>query len=181
MNLDQLKKSVGVHVSLHPVAVRLDDHGNELQDLDDDWVIREVSSEGVRIDNISTGHTVLLGPDHIHHFTSNPGRKSPGLRYGFLTLTVQLFLQGRAVHLRPTARPGERTSFDGRSVEARAARARLLDERLKTVMADYALRGTPRTMLETFSDLSVDEKADLYDRAIKLKKGRLPKANPFRE
>jgi hypothetical protein len=180
MNLEQLKRNVGDHVSLHPGAVCLDDGGNELRDFDDDWAIREVSKDGVRIENISTGHTVLLGPDHIHHYTSNPGRRTPGIRHGFLSLTVQLFLQGWAVHIRPTSRPGERTTFDGKSPEARAARARLLDERFRMVMADYALRGTPSIVLESFTDLSIDEKAELYDRAIKLKKGRPPKRNPFR-
>jgi hypothetical protein len=180
MNLEQLKKNVGDHVNLHPIAVRLDASGNELEDFDDEWVIREVSNDGIRLDNTVTGHTILLGPDHIHHFTSNPGRTTAGIRHGFLTLTVQLFMQALTVLIRPTSRPGERTTLDGRSVEARAARARLLDERFKMVMADYALRGTPVTLINTFDDLSRDEKAELYERAIKLKKGRVASRNPFR-
>lgn len=180
MKLEYLKKSIGHHLNLHPIAVRLDEHGNELESYDDDWIIREAASTGVRLDNISTGHTKVLGPDHIHHYTTNPGRTAPGITYGFLTLTVQLFLQGRQVLLRPTASPGERATLDGRTAEDRAARARLLDQRLQMVMDDYRQRGTPHTMIATFQDLSQAEKADLYDRAIRLKKGRDPKVNPFR-
>ena len=178
MNLNQLKKNVGYHVNLHPVAIRLDNHGNELEQCDYDWVIREVTDRGARIENIHTGHTTLLGPDHIHHFTTNPARAEPGITYGFLTLTVQLFLQGTKVLVRPTARPGERTTLDGRSSEERAARAHLLDERLKMVTADYRVRGTPKPMIETFGDLTQAEKANLFDRAVKLKKGREEAAVP---
>ena len=181
MKLDQLKKNVGYHVNLHPVAICLDNHGNELEHCDYDWVIQEVTDRGVRIGNIHTAHTTLLGRDHIHHFTTNPARRAaPGINYGFLTLTVQLFLQGSKVLVRPTARPGERTTLDGRSGEERAARAHLLDERLKMVTADYRVRGTPKPMIETFGDLTQAEKAELFDRAVKLKKGRAPTNNPFR-
>jgi hypothetical protein len=180
MNLDQLKKSVGYHVNLHPIAVRLDERGNELEMIDDDWAIRDVSATGVRIENISTGHTKVLGPDHIHHYTSNPDRKAPGVTYGFLTLMVQLFLQGHQVLVRPTARPGERVTLDGRSMEEHAARATLLDRRLDAVMQDFQLRGTPQPRIEAFGDLSQEEKADLYDKAVRLKHGREPRSNPFR-
>jgi hypothetical protein len=48
-----------------------------------------------------------LGKDHIHHFTTNPDRSRTGIRHGFLTLNVRLFLQGRKAWVRPNARPGE--------------------------------------------------------------------------
>ena len=181
MNRDQFQQNVGYHVNLHPVAIRLDNHGNELEQCDYDWVIGEVTGRGARIDTIHTGHTTLLGWDHIHHFTTNPARRAArGVTYGFLTLTVQLFLQGTKVLVRPTARPGERTTLDGRSGEERAARAHLLDKRLEMVTQDYRVRGTPKPMIETFGDLTQAEKADLFDRAVKLKKGRVPTNNPFR-
>lgn len=179
MKLAQFRKNVGMHVNLQPVAVRLDERGNELSDFNDDWRIADVTNDFVEIRNIHTGHFVRLGPDHIHHFDTNPGRTSPGVRYGFLTLTVQVFLQGHNAHLRPT-RPGVRATIDGKTAQDRAARASLLDERLVRVSQDYALRGTPAPMIETFDDLSLDEKATLYDRAVRLKKGRAPRSNPFR-
>ena len=180
MNFEQLKTNVGWHVNLHPIAVRLDDRDNEMEDTDYDWVIEEVTSDGIRISNLSTGHFAVLGKDHIHHFTSNPGRKGPAIGYGFLTLTVQLFLKGNEVIPRPTGRPGERTTIDGRPAEGQAARAHLLDGRLQAVLADYQRRGTPKRMIDTFDDLPLEEKAALYDKAVMFKKGRPPKANPYR-
>jgi len=108
MNLDQLKKNTGFHVQLEPVAIRLDDSGRELPPMNDDWLIEEVADTGIRISNIRTGHSTILGKDHIHHFTSNPGRSiSGGIQRGFLTLLVQVYLQGNSLSIRPCARPGE--------------------------------------------------------------------------
>lgn len=108
MNLDQLKRNVGYHVRLEPVAFRLDDSGRELPSLNDDWLIQEVTDTGVRISNIRTGHSTILGKDHVHHFTSNPDRSiSGGIQHGFLTLHVQIYLQGSNLSIRPCSRPGE--------------------------------------------------------------------------
>ena len=181
MNHAKLQKSISthvVHVNLQPIAVRLDERGNELEDLNDDWRIVRVTDEIIEIRNIHTDHFYPLGTDHVHHFDTNPGRSAPGIKYGFLTLTVQLFIQGHNIHLRPT-RPGVRVTIDGKTGQDRAARARLLDERLERVSADYIMRGSPAPMIDTFDDLSRDEKAALYDRAVRLKKGRPPKRNPF--
>ena len=179
MNLELLRKNLGWHVTLDPVAVRLDERDNELQDIDFDWAISELMPRGIRISNISTGHFAELRTDHIHHFTSNSARRGPAIGYGFLTLNVQLFLRGIEVLMRPT-KPGERRTLDGRPADGRVARARLFDERLQRVIADYHGRGTPKPMIDTFSDLTLDEKAALYDKAVYLKKGRPPKANPYR-
>lgn len=107
MNWEQMKKNVGHRVQLVPTACRLDEQGRQLPAIDDDWIISEVSSNGVRISNTRTGHTTTLGKDHIHHFTSNPDGSQAGIQRGFLTLNVQLFMQGRDLQVRPNARPGE--------------------------------------------------------------------------
>ena len=107
MNWEQMKKNVGCRVQLEPKACRLDEDGRELQPVDDDWIIDEVSTAGVRVSNIRTGHVTTLGKDHVHHFTSNPDRSQIGTSYGFLTLNVQVFLQGNKLWVRPNARPGE--------------------------------------------------------------------------
>jgi hypothetical protein len=107
MNWEQMKKNVGCRVQLIPIACRVDEKGHELSPIDDDWIIDEVSTAGVRVSNVRTGHVTTLGKDHVHHFTSNPDRSRAGILYGFLTLNVQVFLQGNKVWVRPNARPGE--------------------------------------------------------------------------
>ncbi len=107
MNWEQLKKCVGFRVQLEPVACRLDECSRELPAENDDWIVQDVSSAGVRISNVRTGHATTLGPDHIHHFTSNPDRSVGGLQYGFFILHVQVFLQGNQLWVRPNPRPGE--------------------------------------------------------------------------
>jgi hypothetical protein len=107
MNWEQMKHNVGCRVQLVPVPCRLDEHGCELPQVDDDWIVLEVSTTGVRISNARTAHVTILGKDHVHHFTSNPDRSQGGIAHGFLTLNVQVFLQGNEIWVRPNTRPGE--------------------------------------------------------------------------
>ena len=106
MNWQQMKKNVGYRIQLVPIACLLDGNGCELPPMDDDWIIDEVSIAGVRVSNIRTGHVTTLGKDHVYNFTSNPDRSQTGIPYGFLTLNVQVFLQGNKLWIRPNARPG---------------------------------------------------------------------------
>jgi hypothetical protein len=62
---------------------------------------------------------------------------------------------------------------------AETERARLLDERVERVVQDFKVRGEPRTIIESFSDLTRSEKADVYERAYRVKKGRTPESNPY--
>lgn len=107
MNWEQMKRNVGCRVQLIPTPCRLDEHGRELPQVDDDWMIENVVDAGVRISSINWGHVATLGKDHIHHFTSNPDQSQSGIQHGFLTLNVQVFLQGKRLWVRPNARPGE--------------------------------------------------------------------------
>ncbi len=63
--------------------------------------------------------------------------------------------------------------------EDATSRLALNDQRLKTVMEHYNGSGSPRFMIDTFDDLSKEEKAELYDKAVMLKKGRKSKHNPY--
>jgi hypothetical protein len=106
MNKEQMRKNVGTQVRLLPPACRLDANGLERKRIDDDfWMIEDVSEQGVRISDPRTGHLKLLGYDHIQKFTTD-GTKA-GARRGFLTLHVQLFVQGNDVKVLPNASPGE--------------------------------------------------------------------------
>lgn len=107
MNKEMLKKNVGAHVLLVPAACRLDQHGFEVKaSVEDDWwLIESVTDEGVRISDPRTGHVRVLGYDHVYNFTSD--QPQGGARRGFLTLKVQIFIQGNEVRILPNARPGE--------------------------------------------------------------------------
>jgi hypothetical protein len=78
MNWEQMKKNVGCRVQLVRPACRLNSQGQTLPNMDEDWIVHEVSTDGVRISNTRTGHTTTLGKDHIHHFTTNPDRSQTG-------------------------------------------------------------------------------------------------------
>lgn len=116
MNWARLKKNVGWHVRLVPMACRLDEHGRPLPDRDDDWFIQEVDDELLRIAHAG-GISTMLAKDHIHHFTSDPARSGADARKGFLTLNVQLFIQGANAWIRPTLRPGEALPPPLRTIE----------------------------------------------------------------
>jgi hypothetical protein len=108
MNLAQLKKAHGQRVQLIPVACRLDDLGRQLPEVNDAWLIDQVTDEGVHVSNPRTGHITVLGRDHIHHFTSNPdASRFAGVPHGFFTLLVQVYLQGPRLWIVPTPRPGK--------------------------------------------------------------------------
>lgn len=96
-----------MRMQLQPVAHRLDDAGKLQHPIDDDWLVESVTDDEVRISNPRTGLTTLLGFDHVYSYTSNPGRVEGGLKFGFLTLKVQLTLKRHEVIVRPTFRPGE--------------------------------------------------------------------------
>jgi hypothetical protein len=108
MRRNQIIKNVGAHVQLEPPARFLDENGVELLPTrNDDWIVHAVDEDGLRIQNIYSDHVTTLGYDHIHHYTSNPDRFHGGVRYGFLTLNVQIFIQGVNLSIRPNARPGQ--------------------------------------------------------------------------
>jgi hypothetical protein len=55
----------------------------------------------------------------------------------------------------------------------------LMDARFKMVIDDYKVRGTPRFMIDTFADMSQEEKVALCHRAVMWKKNRRSKRNPY--
>ena len=124
MNLEKLKKNIGHRVQLQPVACRLDENNRELESIDDDWVIHDVNNDTLRISNIRTNHEAILGKDHVHHFTTNPGRSEDERQYGFLTLNVQVYLQGTKFLVRPNSGPGQPMSLSGTLPEEQNLRAK---------------------------------------------------------
>ena len=108
MNWDQFKKSIGGRFQFEPPACRLDEQGNDLPEINDDWILLLTSPENVAtLQNERTQHVAELGKDVIYDFRSNPSRSKGKIKYGFLVLKVQIFLQGSNLSLRPNSRPGE--------------------------------------------------------------------------
>jgi hypothetical protein len=93
MNKAALKKNVGHHMKLRPMAKRFADGptGPQLPPVDDDWLIQGVEKDGIRISNTATDHGTLLGFDHIREFTTDPVR---GHGYGTLILKTQVHIGG---------------------------------------------------------------------------------------
>lgn len=106
MNLEQLRKNIGHRIQMVPPAHHLDASGHTLPTQDEDWLIEAINDENIRLSKAS-GHFVLLGKDHVHHFTTNPQRSSGQVKFGFLTLHVQVIVQGGDVRVVPNNRPGE--------------------------------------------------------------------------
>jgi hypothetical protein len=107
MNLEQLKKNIGQHLRMVPIACRLDEFGEEPQRIDDDWLLQEVTTDYLMVQNIRTAHIIKLGKDHVHHYTSDPNRVQGNAKFGFLTLNVQIFIKGVNASIYPNSRPGE--------------------------------------------------------------------------
>ena len=59
-------------------------------------------------------------------------------------------------------------------------RLALNDQRFKAVLEDYKSKGSPKYMIDTFPDLSQEEKAEMYDKATLWKKGKKSNQNPYR-
>lgn len=94
-------------MEIMPPACHLDNYGNSLPDKNEDWLVQEVNDDRVRLSEQS-GNQLILGTDHIYSFATNPQRASVRAKFGFLTLHVQVFVQGGSVFVKPNARPGER-------------------------------------------------------------------------
>jgi hypothetical protein len=131
-----MKKNMGARVQIKPTPHRLDEYGRKLPSVAADWLVEDVTSDGVRIKNVRTDHTTTLGKDHIYDYVSNPDQSQHGVKHGFLTLKVQLFLSARGVSITPTPRPGE-------SVEPPVVQ---IQE--KWVDADYPARSSLKARLE---------------------------------
>jgi hypothetical protein len=111
MNLDMLKGNVGWRMQLAPQAIHLDEFGRELQGKNEDWIIRSVTDDEVRLDEaVMLGLATTLGKDHIQSFATNPSRSvAGGLPYGYLKLHVQMYIpKNECIWYQPCVRPGER-------------------------------------------------------------------------
>ena len=101
MQKSKLKNSSGTHVRLIPPAHSIL-NGYRLPQRDDVWITdAEMEGDALTIRNISTNHVVRLGLDQIHHFDSDQSSEEDGIKRGFLTLLVQISMEGVNVNVRP--------------------------------------------------------------------------------
>lgn len=101
MNTQKLKQYLLQRVRLRPEA-RSIPHRHPLHSTDDVWIVTAVRRDGVvELSNTTTGHIARLGADHIHHFDSDPMSETDGLKHGFFTLTVQVFMSGCRLWVEP--------------------------------------------------------------------------------
>ena len=100
MNKAELKKNVGHHVRLRPMAKRFvgAPTGPQLPPVDDDWLIQGFEKNGLRISNNATGHGTVLGFDHIREFATDPVR---GQGNGTLILKSQVHIGGNSLWTEP--------------------------------------------------------------------------------
>lgn len=152
MNWAQFRKNgLGMTVQLEPAAWFLDEHGRPIAGADHDWVVQSFSDpDVVVIENESARLIAQLGKDHIYDFRSNPGRSTPEVKYGFLVLKMQLFVQGDRLWMRPnrtpgeTVQPGAPVDLDAMQRELARLRAAVAPRRLANWQHDAissALRG----------------------------------------
>lgn len=56
----------------------------------------------------------------------------------------------------------------------------LYEQRMQEAISADKRKGTPKDVIDTFDDMSVEEKAKMYDDVIWRKKGRPGKNNPYK-
>ncbi|WP_156954348.1 hypothetical protein [Paraburkholderia acidipaludis] len=107
MNWNQFQKNIGMRVRIEPPACRLNDAGHILPESHEEWLIESISADTINLRNLTSNHVAELGKDHVYDYRSDPSRTKGDVKYGFLILKVQVFMQGDDIWLRPNSRPGE--------------------------------------------------------------------------
>ena len=106
MKFEALKNHSDHFVRIRPALQRYDNAARLEMTLEDSWWLTEVTSKGVKLQNQATGHTRVLGLDHIHHYLEDPDSARTGGPQGILVLNVQLLLFNRELLIEPVAPPG---------------------------------------------------------------------------
>jgi len=103
---DALKKHTNRAVRIRPAFQRYNSAATLEATLEDSWWLTDVTPEGAKLSNQATGHTRVLGLDHIHHYMEDPDGARTGGPKGVLVLNVQLLLFNRELLVEPVAPPG---------------------------------------------------------------------------
>ena len=108
MRKDRLQELKGFRARFRPVARRYDAKGYRLPDVDDAWIITEVTQRHLMASNIRTQHFVRLSPDNIHHFEPDASRDD----HAILELNAHVFLHGNNAYVERLVGPGRRPAHN---------------------------------------------------------------------
>lgn len=95
--------NAGRLLQLRPVPLAMNLQGKLVPTKYNEWRVSDAGQKRITINNIVTGHSLVLEPDNIAEF------RSPN----FLILRCRLMLDGRRIHIEPivrsqqTAQPGD--------------------------------------------------------------------------
>ncbi len=86
MNKKMIQRCIDYRIRLRPIPRRYM-NGKEQSVRDWVWHVNNVDTKGmVTLHNISTGHTVKLGSDHIRNYDTDHQNETDGYSHGFFTL-----------------------------------------------------------------------------------------------
>lgn len=121
MNREHLAKNVNRVVRLRPAAMTR--NGARV---DDDWKIVEVTDSRAKLARVSDSAPLVLGLDHIHRYSSDPGRdEEPNAPFGFLVLTEKVVRNDDGRFVVEVVLPGD---AERRAAEAPSYTPEVLDE-----------------------------------------------------
>lgn len=93
MNKHKIQECLNYRIRLRPIPRRIW-KGEDQPEIDWVWHVQAVSKDGVvTLSNISTGHLVKLGSDHIRNFDSDHPAETDGFAHGFFTLKGEAYFK----------------------------------------------------------------------------------------
>jgi hypothetical protein len=128
MNYEKLKGNEGATVRIMPPACHLNADGEAQDWPNEPWTIHSVDKSNVTI-RTEAGHEFTLNSDHVRGYTS--GSKP------YLTLLVQIFIQGAEIYVLPSPFPG--AAVLPRIDRARKARAFFAPELQRAMARQVAI------------------------------------------
>ena len=137
MNFAKLTGSVGKRLRLHPPAEVWHATHNRSVAADDVWQLTDVQpGASITLVNERTNQEVLLGTDHVHHFTSNPPADTSF--DGTLELTVRIDLTKAAPAVSVIPSGVARTISRAALPPMRVRIAKLLNQVNPQILAQHA-------------------------------------------
>ncbi len=97
MNGKMISRMKWTRIKLRPIARRIDDAGQDLERIDDAWMLQTATREQINFQNPRTGHVFVIGTDHVREYMTD----ITGGTGGFMILKSQVSLSRRGVFVEP--------------------------------------------------------------------------------